>query len=217
MTFIAIEGIDGSGKSTLSRRLKSYLEDKGYRVFLTSEPYGNPLIREEWIKSGSVESALKLAISFITDRVVHSRKIAERIRKGYIVISDRYFLSTVAYQGLNLKPELATPEKVLSFLLGISEPVEAWPECTIMLDVDPDISVSRISGRKGRSPFEEKGYLEDVRSFYLEIANLIASDRVKWKTLGEIFIIKSNARRSEVMKQATGAVSRFLSGENQSQ
>lgn len=210
MTFIAIEGIDGTGKSTLSRRLKVRLEAEGFKVFATYEPYGDPGIRKEWITGQDTESALKLAIRFISDRVLHSRIISEKIRNGYVVISDRYFLSTAAYQGILLKRDLGTLESTLSFLLKVSEPVEAWPDCTILMDVDPEVSIRRIAGRRDLSPFEQREYLNAVRSFYMDIVELVSSSPEEWGVLGNVFTVNSGMSRKQVMEESWNIVKGFL-------
>src|SRR3990172_2907530 len=100
--FIAIEGIDGSGKTTLSHGLAEVLEKAGYPCLLTCEPtdgiYGRKLRRA--LRGEIILSPERTADYFIADRKEHVKEvISEAAIDGKFIICDRYILSTVAYQG----------------------------------------------------------------------------------------------------------------------
>ena len=97
---IAIEGIDGAGKTTLARNLKKWLESRGYRVEVIKEPgdsvWGQK-IRESYDRELDAREELEL---FLKDREENvRRKILPALKKGTIVIMDRYYYSTMTYQG----------------------------------------------------------------------------------------------------------------------
>lgn len=97
--FIVIEGVDGSGKSTQVKLIGKQLEEKGLKVHITKEPTDTPtgkLLREAL--SGKLKlPPVALQYLFNADRAVHQLEIQEYLKKGYAVIADRYFWSSVAY------------------------------------------------------------------------------------------------------------------------
>ena len=140
---IVFEGIDGAGKTTQARLLQETLERSGYRVKATKEPTESPagerireLAREGRRESPEVETEL-----FLRDRRSHVEKlIGPALEDGAVVISDRYYLSTVAYQGARgLDPEL---------LLATCEEQFPVPDLALVLGVTPAEGLRRISLRQ---------------------------------------------------------------------
>ena len=169
--FITFEGPEGCGKSTHSKRLKPYLEEKGHRVLLTMEPGGTQVgkaIRDLLLRPESVLDDTTEVYLFAADRSEHvSKIILPALEEGKIVISDRYIDSTVAYQigGRGL------PEDLVRYLNMISSK-GLIPDLTILLDVTPEIGLQRAA-RKGSADRFEKEVVEfhsKVRKSYLEIA-----------------------------------------------
>ena len=160
---IALEGIDGSGKSTQARRLCSALEKRGLNTVLLHEPgdseYGDR-IRQlfEHGRSVSPEEEMRL---FLEDRRIDVHdNILPALEAGSVVVMDRYYFSSMAYQGaLGLDPEL------------IRERNEAFaprPNLTLILDVVPDTGVTRIRARRDvPNSFERADYLLRVRKMFL--------------------------------------------------
>lgn len=162
-----IEGIDGAGKSSLCRSLKEELEKNGRKTIITQEPTYDEI--GSMIREGVIEGITQKAESllFVADRAMHTEKIRKWTEDGNIVICDRYFASTVAYQSSGLHGEALDRE----WLLAMNEPVIMNADLTILLDIDPKKGLERISDRDELSKFEEVKYLENVRSEYLRLAD----------------------------------------------
>lgn len=167
--FIVFEGVDGSGKSTQVRLLDEYLRDRNLDVVATCEPSRTELgvsIRK-MIMSESLPE-LTTAFLFSADRAQHVEMIIRpALEKGITVISDRYVDSFIAYQGVsgNLKMQ---DLRLLSRIAtkGLK------PDLTIILDIDPAISLERIQ-RRGTMDRIESSPIEfhrDIRGFFLKQA-----------------------------------------------
>ncbi|NEL79734.1 MAG: dTMP kinase, partial [Xanthomonas perforans] len=157
---IAIEGIDGAGKTTLARSLATTLEAAGARVVLSKEPTNGPWgtqLRQS-AATGRL-SADEEAELLIRDRHEHvDTLIAPALARGDIVILDRYFPSMVAYQGAAGLP--------LDDLLDRNA-FAPRPDVLLLLDLPPPTGLARIRAR-GDAPnhFETQDNLERCRSIF---------------------------------------------------
>ncbi len=160
MAFVAVEGIDGSGKSTVIRLLAETLP----KVYVTREPSGGPigrLIREWALRSGSIDPHVD-ALLFAADRIEHYRReIEPKLRENFLVVTERYIESSIAYQG--------AAGVSIEFVKYINSLVPR-PDLTIILDVDPEIAIARIARRGGVEKFEHVSFLRRVREIYLRRA-----------------------------------------------
>lgn len=148
--FIAIEGIDGVGKSTVISKTASRLTSLGYNVYVTSEPSQSPigrLIRDWLLKPGSsVAHASVYALLFVADRVQHYHaEVKDMLDKGYIVITERYMESTFAYQSVMGLP--------MDWLIELHRYVPR-PDLTIVLDAPIDVIINRLRNRQSLEVFE---------------------------------------------------------------
>ena len=166
--FITFEGIDGCGKTTQIEMLKGYLESRGYKVFVTKEPGGSDL--GEFIekifksKSFSISSMCELLLMY-ADRLYHIENIIlPYIEKGYIVISDRFQDSTVAYQGYGGNIELEVVQNVAREC-GIT----LEPDVTFYIDIPVDVALSRV-GLGDRMESKGVEFFNKVRRGYLKIS-----------------------------------------------
>ena len=168
--FIAFEGGEGSGKSTQTRILQAWLEEKGLPVLLTREPGGTELgwhLRKILLDLTSNEVALKTeALLFAADRAEHmARVIKPALSRGEIVISDRYVDSLIAYEigGRQLQRD-----EVARIARWATE--ELLPDLTILLDIAPKTGLSR-RGELDRMESQPLDFHERVRATYLELAS----------------------------------------------
>jgi len=189
--FIAIEGIDGSGKSTVITRLRDRLVSRGFAVHVTSEPSQSPigrLIRDWLLKPNSgVAHPSVFALLFVADRVQHYYgEVKPMLDRDYLVISERYMESTLAYQGAMGLP--------MSWLIELHRPVPR-PDLTIILDVPVDVAVNRLRSRRELEVFEiNKDFLEKVREILLSRARevdypVINADRSIGEVVDDVFDI----------------------------
>lgn len=160
---VAFEGIDGAGKSTQLRCLAAALRAAGRSVVETCEPTSGVWGRRirAMARSGERVAPAEELRWFVEDRREH---VAEVIRPGVaagsFVLTDRYFLSTVAYQGARgLDPARLLVEAEAEFPL---------PDLALVLDVDPAAGLARVARRGGivEPAFEDGGYLARVVTIF---------------------------------------------------
>ena len=160
--FIVFEGIDGTGKSTQLHLLAEKLRGMGYAVVATREPTDGPYgqkIRELFVDRGAVSREEELEL-FIADREQHVKEvITPALADGCVVICDRYYLSTVAYQGANGMD----PEQILK--KNENFPV---PDLAIILEIEPAQGIHRIQKQRNEHPntFEGEANLQNVAKIF---------------------------------------------------
>ena len=165
--FVTFEGIDGSGKTTVSRLATDALRAQGERVFLTGEPTKH--WTGEAVRRSYKDDAGPLAESFLflADRAAHQPEIREHLDAGELVICDRYADSTYAYQGARL---IGIVDRPVQFLRSVTEPWLLAPDLTILLKVPAEVGLERIAGRPERVRFEELAFLRKVARNYDALA-----------------------------------------------
>ncbi|HDM36246.1 MAG TPA: dTMP kinase [Candidatus Syntrophoarchaeum butanivorans] len=168
---IVFEGTDGSGLTTQSRLITEWLREKGYRVHLTKEPTTGVigrLIREILRKKVRV-TPQTLALLFAADRAEHTREIREWTEKGEIVISDRYRLSSFAYQSLKLD---------LDWIVAINAHSIA-PDLTFVLETPAEVSLERIKRRNSENElFEDVDKLKRISENFRKAVKAGVEDNV---------------------------------------
>jgi len=161
---LVLEGIDGAGKSTLGRALAADLRGHGLTVVTSREPTDGPhgIALRQSAKTGRLALAEELDL-FLKDRAEHvAQLIAPALKRGEVVILDRYYLSTAAYQGARG----ADPQAVIL----MNEAFAPRPDLVLLLDIDPLGGTGRIL-RRGDQPddFEAVAYLSKVRDIFLSL------------------------------------------------
>ena len=155
--FITFEGIDGSGKSTQIQKLAKFLEDNGFDIIMTREPGGsvggeeirNLLLQGE-VDRWSAETEILLFTAARRDHL--ERIILPALQDGKIVICDRFTDSTRMYQGMR-GPKLRNLVDNLT-----EEVINCEPDLTIIIDIDPEISLRRAKSREtAEERFEDFG------------------------------------------------------------
>jgi len=165
---VTFEGIDGSGKSTISKRVNERLKAEGYRVVHTSEPTDSSIGRfvQECIRKQS--DPYVTSFTFIADRIQHCKQIKQWLDEENIVLCDRYAESTYVYQGTQLEPQMKNP---IRWLQELSEGRILVPDRTFLFVIDPSVSLARIQHRAELIPFERVSFLEKVHAKYLKVCN----------------------------------------------
>jgi dTMP kinase len=164
--FVTFEGIDGSGKSTIIKKVFEQLKSKGHEVILTFEPTDSWIgkIVQKCIKTKS--DPYVTAFTFIADRVDHCKQIQKWLDDGKIVLCDRYAESTYAYQGAQMQDLV---DDAIKWLQDISKNRIIIPDRTFLFVIEPKDSIARIKNRNNLIPFEKVDFLEKVHKNYLEI------------------------------------------------
>ena len=165
--FITFEGIDGSGKSTVSKVVYDKLKSDGLNVVLTYEPTDSTIGKfvQKCIKTG--DDPFVTAFTFIADRIQHCKKIKQWIDNGKIVLCDRYAESTYAYQGAQLEN---TINDSIKWLQDLSKDRILIPERTFLFVIPPKNSLARIQNRDELIPFEQLSFLKKVHKNYLAVS-----------------------------------------------
>lgn len=145
--FITFEGGEGSGKTTQINKIAGKLADKNIKVITTREPGGTPeaeKIRELLVqRDGGDWPPMAECLLLYAARAMHVEQVIRpALKKGKVVISDRFFDSTLAYQGYGRGLDTDTIKKLNTLILG-----DFRPDITFILDVDPQEGIRR-SGRR---------------------------------------------------------------------
>jgi dTMP kinase len=166
---IDLEGIDGSGKETQAKLLNRWVKAKGYDTYLTREPTSQPIGRllREFLKKGEIDPRTETLL-FAADRSEHVKTILEKLEAGKVVITERYFYSSVVYQGA---AGIST-----DWIMELNR-FAPTPDLVLLLDISPEVSLRRITSKnnfrarfKEVEYFEKKDFLSKVRDLYLELA-----------------------------------------------
>jgi len=176
--FIALDGIDGCGKSTQVKLLANFFEKSGGKISVTKEPGGTEvgnILRDILISKKYHIDHITEILLYAADRNEHQKHVViPMLKNGINVITDRFLSSTYAYQifGRKLKKD------ILDTLSQIT--VTRYPDFTFILDVDPKIALSRARKRLENSgTFEDEGkfesldlsFFENVREGFIWYAN----------------------------------------------
>jgi len=186
--FIAIEGIDGAGTTTQAGMLAAHLREQRRVAHLTREPSDGPIgslirlaLRGRVDLGGSCQ-AQTMALLFAADRLDHiGAEVAQHLNEGAIVVSDRYDLSSIAYQSVTARPADAPDSRDAA--------VEAWvrdlnrfalrPDVTLVIEVDPKEAERRRRSRRGLVELYETSDLQRrLCEMYAAAEELLPNDRI---------------------------------------
>ena len=165
--FIVFEGIDGTGKTTIIKKLSVELNNVGYEIFVTQEPSQTWLGQAVRRAIAEEKNGFTQALLFFADRAEHMTELRENENK--IVLCDRYIYSTFAYQGAQLEAAMGL-ENAITWFEGIYAPTRIDPDIVFLITVDPVQGIRRIHNRDKKEKFERVEFLKRVQEIYLEIA-----------------------------------------------
>lgn len=190
--FIVVDGIDGSGKSEIVKMLHNYLfsKHKKYRILTTREPtngsYGKQIRQMLMEEKDPLSNSKKLMELFVKDRKEHLKNTIEPFlnrsneHELNIVLCDRYYYSTIAFQsaqGLDVQ-EIISKNKTFK-----------KPDIAFILDVEPSLALERIGYRK-KEKFEQLDFMKKIRQNFLKLPKLL-DDNIKiidsTRTLNDVF------------------------------
>ncbi|MCD6011819.1 MAG: Thymidylate kinase [Flavipsychrobacter sp.] len=201
--FIALEGIDGSGKSSQAKLLAEKLEQAGHKIHLTLEPTTGHIgsILLDILKKKIKSDHRTIAALFAADRLEHllneEAGIVKKLEDGYTVITDRYYFSSYAYNGAH-----SDMDWVIS-LNKMSAQVRS-PDLNIFIDVPPEVCMQRINANRATTElFEKTDTLTKVRNKYFE-----AFDKLKNEE--NIFIVDGHRSISAIAGDIWDKVSGLL-------
>lgn len=169
MTFVVVEGGEGSGKSTQVQLLASWLRERGYEVVVTFEPGDTKMgaqMREVLLHGDAPLDERAELLLMLADRAQHVAEVVRpALARGAIVVSDRYAPSTLAYQGAGRGLGVETVEALNRFATGGLE-----PDLVLVLDVPDEVAEARIPGHRDRVERAGLEFHARVRAAYRELA-----------------------------------------------
>jgi dTMP kinase len=197
MPLITVEGIDGSGKSTLVEKLQSLYPEAYY----TCEPksgtwLGDDVVREAISNEGHDVSSVSIFFLFLAEHADHvNNYVRPRLEDDELVVCDRYVDSRYVYQTRELADEVEGD--TLDWIRTVQE--QKWtemPDKTILLDIPVEVSMERLDGGE---IFEKKDKLRDYRNTYLMLAE--NNDRYE--------VVDATQKPSAVVEECRQIVNRF--------
>jgi dTMP kinase len=202
-TFISFEGVEGTGKSTLTRLLAHHLRERGFNVTETAEPGGTAIsqkIREILLSPAHTEmDAITELLLYNASRVQHIRQIIlPALKRGDVVVTDRFIDSTVAYQGFGRGLDLGLIEDLDRIATN-----RLRPDITILLDMDAatGLARNRKANKRDRLELEDISFHERVREGFIAIASR-EPERIK--------IVDCSGSVEEVNTKVVGIIDAFL-------
>ena len=170
--FISFEGTEGCGKSTQVKLLANQLTALGYRVRTLREPGGTPIGEEirHTLKHSQHNHAMTAEAELLLMNASRAQLVREVIRPalaaGEIVVCDRFYDSTTAYQGYGRELDLEKVKAVIDFAVG-----ETRPKLTLFLHGPPEVSAARLRSRQANLPFVRDRIEEADRKFFERVAH----------------------------------------------
>ena len=191
--FITFEGTEGCGKSTQIELLAQRLRALGHRVRTLREPGGTPIGEEirHTLKHSKANVTMTYEAELLLMNASRAQLVRETIRPalavGEIVVCDRFYDSTTAYQGYGRGLDLALVKGVIDFAIG-----DTRPDLTLLLHVSPEVSAERQHSRQSTLPFVVRDRLEEGdRHFFARVAQ--GYDAIAAAEPGRVHVVDATA------------------------
>jgi len=201
--FLAFEGIDGSGKSTQLERLRRRLTAEGIRCLATREPTEGPVgsLLRQILTGRTAADGRVIASLFTADRIDHivngTDGILKRVREGVTVLTDRYYFSSYAYQGVEMGLDWVIASNSVS--AGLLR-----PDLTVFLDLPVERAMERIQkNRYTQELYEKEERLRAVRQKYFEAFERLRDEE-------RVAVIDAAAAEDAVAEQIWNTISPLL-------
>ena len=205
--YIALEGIDGSGKTTQAEELKKYFKSQGKEVLLTFEPQRKGIIGDVIHQVLRHEITLpkeSIQYLFAADRAIHQKKIIiPALEKGLVVISDRNFWSSIAYGILDKETTEGFKRENFEQMLCAMSILSMYhqftaPNYTFYLNVDIQTAIGRIKGMERKAEiYEKEALLKRAKEIY---------DWIAKEFKGDIITVHGDRHIDEVTSEIVGIV-----------
>ena len=199
--FIALEGIDGSGKSTQTMLLAERLNEEGYRVHRTFEPTNGEVgtFIRSILRNQAKADNRTIAGLFVADRLDHllnaDTGMVKKMEEGFTVVTDRYYFSSYAYHGTHMDMDWVIAANGMSARI-------LRPHVNIFIDVSPEVAMQRINlNREQPELYETLENLIKVRDKYYEAFEKLRNEEVIIKINGDQPAIEVAKAVWEVVKQ----------------
>lgn len=202
--FIAIEGIDGCGKTTQVDELKKFLEARGRNVKTFANPGSSPLgleLRKLLLNKDLPASENALIAMFTVARLCVAEEITQAMQEGFDVIVDRYLLATMAYQGQGVRKVELKIQEMHDLLVGL------YPDGSVLLEMQPRDAQIRLAAT-GKAPdrFESKK-LQWHMDLALHYRHLAARSPWYWDQTGiRTFLRVVGVQASGTVAEVTAAI-----------
>ncbi|MDW7668412.1 MAG: dTMP kinase [Bacillota bacterium] len=200
--FIVLEGPDGSGKSSLAHLMAEYLQEKGHKIEFSREPGGTKIgekIRDIILDVGNEEMGNEAeALLYAASRAQHvTEKIRPTIESGKDLICERFYYSSLVYQGIGRKLGVDVVKHFNEFAIqGV------YPDLVIFLDIDPEKALLRKedSGELDRLEIEDVKFHQEVYKGYKEIIEI----------LPEISVVNADRKKEDIYDDVKVLINNIL-------
>lgn len=201
--FIALEGPDGSGKSTITKLLEDYFKVKNIDYITTREPGGTHIgedIRDLILDTKNTAMSPETeALLYAASRGQHiHEKISPAIKEGKVVLCDRFVLSSLAYQGVGRGLGIQEVKAINDFAIK-----DVYPDLILFFHIDPEVTLKRKTTKHGGDRLEKEGndFHNKVYNGYMELIKIYPKN---------IKIIDARKPIQEVLSQSIREIENLL-------
>ena len=201
--FVVIEGIDRSGKTTLSANLAKEMQRRGNEVYLTHEPtsfFDKGLDVLDRLKK---DDYMILLAMFIRDRLEHNKIIMENLESGKIIICDRYSLSSFAYQGVFIRDLFNDNASFFNWMETVLSISHYKPDVTVFIDYDGKYYRQGNDEKRELEIFEDQEYLGGVYDLY----NMAISKKIFFDPG---IVVDGNASKEKMLLDTISKLEKYL-------